>query len=51
MRSPWLPVMDAGELAQTAPGMNGVLVLVCLGTEENEASKPLGSGQGWVAQW
>lgn len=43
--------MEARELGQTAPGMNEVLVPVCSGTEEDEASKPLGSGQDWVVQW
>lgn len=43
---------EAKEPGQTAAGMNGVLMPVCLGTEEDEASKPQqGSGQDWVAQW
>lgn len=51
VRCPWLPVREAREPGQTAAGMNGVLGLVCLGTEEDEASKPPGSGKDWVAQW
>lgn len=48
VRCPWMPVMEGRELGQTAAGMNGVLVLICLGTEEDEASKPQGEA-GWLS--
>lgn len=48
VRCPWMPVMEARELGQTAAEMNAVLVLVCLGTEEDEASKPRGE-TGWLS--
>ena len=46
-RCPWLPVMEAREQGQTAGKRKALLVFVCLGTEEDEASKPQAQETGW----